>query len=544
MLLEELMKIAEKFPDDLAVLSDNERVTYSELMELSKKAAHKLSRMDVGKGDFVTIELPRSRYYVAATMGTWMVGAAFAALDSTYPADRLEYIANDCHAKVRITDAFFEDIDDEPSIQDICFPEGNDRSLLVYTSGSTGRPKGVLHSHLSIMDSVVRGNVAIDGENFKRKGEILGLPVPLSFIAGLTVLFGGMIGAMPVYIVPYVALRDPAKMSRLIAENDISTSYIPPKMIKVIDNTSGALKQIITGSEKLSNTWRSDVSLINFYGSSETAGGITFFPVDKEYENTPIGRPAGKEAFYILDENGNEANEGELCIAGHLALGYYGLPEQTAAAFIDDPFKDRDGFDILYKTGDLVKKNENGDLVYVNRKDWMIKINGQRVEPGEIEHIIRMTENVADAAVTSFVGAAGQTYIAAYYTVKKDSEVKEEDIKKIIGENLPIYMMPAYFVRLDTMPLNANGKLDRKSLKAPEIAASAEYIAPRDDIERELCTAFEKALDLPRIGIKDDFFSLGGDSIRVMILEQLCPDLALSTKMIYEKHTVEELAEA
>ncbi len=544
MLLEELMKITEQSPDNLALLSENEKVTYRELLDLSRKVAHKLSCLQIGKGDFVTIELPRSSKYVAASLGVWMVNAAFAALDNTYPADRLAFIAADCRAKIRIADSFFENIGDEPLIRDICHPDENDYSLLVYTSGSTGRPKGVLHTHLSLTDSSVRAPYSIGAENFKRKGEIVGLPVPFSFVAGLNVLFGGMVCGLIPFIIPYLALRDPAIMSRIIYENNISIAYIPPKMIKVLENKGGVLKTIITGSEKVTNTFRKDVDIYNSYGASEVGGTLTSFAVDREYENTPIGHTIGKEKIYILDEDGNEVNEGEMCIAGHFAAGYHNLPEETAEHFVPNPFKDRDGFDIMYKTGDIVTRTESSDIVYINRKDWMIKINGQRVEPGEIEHTIRMADNVVDAAVTSFTGAAGQTYIAAYYTVKDGTEVREEDIKKVIGDTLPAYMMPAYFIRMESLPLNANGKLDRKALKAPEIAASAEYIAPGDEIEKELCEAFEKALNLPRIGIKDDFFALGGDSIRVMVLEQLCPKLKLSTKMIYEKRTVEQIAEA
>ena len=544
MLLEKLMEVAEQFPDDFALLSEKEKVTWRELMELSRRAAHKLSRLEIGKGDFVTVELPRGRNYVAAALGAWMVNAAFAALDSTYPPDRLEYIAKDCGAKLRISDSFFENIGDEPPLSEVCHPAENDYSLLVYTSGSTGRPKGVLHTHLSMTDSSARAPYTIGAEDFKRKGEIVGLPVPFSFVAGLNVLFGGMICGLIPYIIPYAALRDPFIMSRIIDENNITIAYIPPKMIRVLENRGGVLKTIITGSEKLTNTFRSDAAIFNSYGASEVGGTLTSFPVDREYENTPIGHPIGREKIYVLDENGNEADEGEMCVTGHFAAGYYNLPEETAEHFVPNPFKDRDGFDRMYKTGDIVARTDSNDLVYINRKDWMIKINGQRVEPGEIEHTVRMADGVADAAVASFTGAAGQTYIVAYYTVKPGADVSEAKIRKVIADTLPSYMMPANFIRLESLPLNANGKLDRKALKPPEIASSAEYVAPKDELEKALCEAFEKALNLPRIGIRDDFFALGGDSIRVMVLEKLCPKLKLSTRMIYEKRTVEKIAEA
>ena len=544
MLLEELLKIAEQLKDEVVLIDDKERVTYQELFNYSRKIASKLARLNVGKGDFVTIELPRNKQYIASLFGAWMVNAAYAALDSAYPADRLDYIANDCKAKVRINESFFTDIDNESMLEKICFPGPNDYALMVYTSGSTGRPKGVLHAHLSLYEMSVRTAIGCGTDNFKRKGQVMGMPIPLSFIAGQSIVYGGMLAGLRIFVIPYAALRDPRLMSSIIAENNLSMSYIPPKMINVVDNKAGVLKTIITGSEKLTNVYREDCEILNCYGASETGGGVTFFKVDKKYENTPIGKIVGKEVAHILDDNDQEADEGELCLAGHFALGYYNLEEQTKEHFIPNPFKEKDGFDILYRTGDMVKRLEDGNLLYVNRKDWMIKINGQRVEPGEIEGIIRMVPGVFDCAVKDFVGAAGQTYIAAYYATKPDAEVKEEDIKKAIKDNLPSYMMPAYFVKLEKLPTNANGKLDRNALKAPEIVAAKEYVAPRNEEEKILCAAFEKALNIPRVGIKEDFFALGGDSIRVMVLEQLCPELKLSTKMIYEHRTVEAIAKA
>lgn len=544
MLLEKLLKVSEDYKNEYALIDKNGKVTYQELFDYARKIAHKFARLGLGKGDFVTIELARNRKYVASLIATWMVNAAFAALDNAYPSDRLDFIAHDCKAKIRINDSFFDDVENEPKLEKISFPEPNDYSLLVYTSGSTGRPKGVLHNHVSLYDMSVRGSIGCEADNFKRAREIIGMPIPLSFIAGLSVLIGSLLERITTFIISYSALRDPQLMSKTIYENNISIAYIPPKMIKVFQNKDNVLKTIITGSEKVTNTFRPDCVIYNSYGSSELGGGVTFFKIDKEYENTPIGKVVGKEVIHILDDNDKEADEGELCVAGHFALGYYNLIEQTKAAFIPNPFKEKDGFDILYRTGDIVKRLEDGNLVYVNRKDWMIKINGQRVEPGEIEGIIRQVNGVLDCAVKDFVGAAGQTYIAAFYSLREGAEVKEEDIIKMVKDNLPNYMMPAYFVKLDKLPTNANGKLDRKALKAPEIIAAAEYIAPTTDEEKALCAAFEKALNIPRIGIKDDFFALGGDSIRVMVLEQLCPELQLTTKMIYEKRTVEAIAKA
>ena len=542
MILEQFMKVVELYPDNIAVTTECKEVTFAELSGMSRKIAAKLKRSGVDKGDFITIEAERSDKYIAAMIGAWMINSAFAALDSTYPEDRLGYIAKDCNAKVRVDDAFFDGIEKEVSLEEIDFPKGEDHSLLVYTSGSTGKPKGVLHTHQSLFDACRRNAAVFGTENYKRAGEVVGEPVPFSFIAGLMFVFTPLIGAATVCIIPYLALRDPKLMARFVEENRINVIYMPPKLLKVFTPAGDSLKLAFTGSERATELYRDDLKIINGYGSSESAGGVLFFTIDKKYENTPIGKPTGDEKVYVLNENGEEAEEGELCLSGHFALGYLNNAEQTNEVFIANPYKEKDGFDVLYKTGDIVRKLPDGNILYLNRKDWMIKINGQRVEPGEIEQTIRDVDGIADAAVKDFVGAAGQTYICAYYVKNKDADTDEEAIKKAVGAKLPSYMMPAYFIALEKLPVNANGKLDRKSLKAPEKDFSENYVAPRNETEKILCEAFARALNIEKAGVKDDFFDLGGDSISVMVLQQGCPELPLSTRMIYDERTVENLA--
>ena len=158
MFLEDLLKVYKLYPNDIVLEYENEKISYDEIIKLSKKVANKLKGLNVNKNDFVTVEIERNKYYVAALIGTWMINAAFAALDSSYPSDRLDFIASDCNAKVRINNDFFKDIDSFEEIDKICYPNPNDYSLLVYTSGSTGRPKGVLHTHLSVHDMYTRGD--------------------------------------------------------------------------------------------------------------------------------------------------------------------------------------------------------------------------------------------------------------------------------------------------------------------------------------------------------------------------------------------------
>ena len=278
---------------------------------------------------------------------------------------------------------------------------------------------------------------------------------------------------------------------------------------------------------------------------TETVGMGVGFLTDRSYDNTPVGRPCEGIGLYLLNEQGERSDEGEICLSGHLGRGYLNLPEQTAATFTPNPFKDEDGYDTLIRTGDLGRLLPDGNLIYVNRKDWMIKLNGQRVEPGEIEAAIRALDGIADAVVKDFVDPAGQIFLAAYYL--SDGERDEEALKRALAETLPDYMVPARFVHLERFPVNANGKLDRKALRAPDLSRSrAAYAAPENDRQAKTAAAFEAVLGAETVGIDDDFFSLGGDSIKVIMLQKALHEAGIdvSSQTVFEARTPRALAAA
>ncbi|MBR1483061.1 MAG: amino acid adenylation domain-containing protein, partial [Ruminococcus sp.] len=212
------------------------------------------------------------------------------------------------------------------------------------------------------------------------------------------------------------------------------------------------------------------------------------------------------------------------------------MPEQTAKTFVDNPFAAEDGFPKLLKTGDVVKKGDDGNIIYLNRKDWMVKINGQRVEPGEIEAIIKQEDGIHDAALKDFKNQYGQVYLVAYYV--EDAPVDPDDLKAAIARKLPSYMIPAFFVKLDKLPVNQNGKLDRGALIAPEAGSfKNEYIAPETDMQKMLCDAFETVLGVENVGVDDDFFALGGDSIKCAMVSEKCGVYKISTADIFSGKT-------
>ena len=533
LVLEKIIRNIEEYPDFTVLADEGEgnRFTYAQLDAYARKIAAKLVRSGVGAEDFVCIELPKSKEFVAAIFATLLVGAAYAPLSPSYPEERLSYIQNDCGAKVNINAKFLKGIEKEVPFEGVTQVGVDAPALLIYTSGSTGKPKGVLHSRRSIDDAVLRFNEYFD----LPRGSAVALGAPFTFVVSVHDIFLPLSACMTGYIVPFETMRDPILLADYIQTHQINHTFISPKMLKVFEPKGDSLKSVYTGSERVSDTYSDAFELTVMFGQSECAG-VTAFKVDKPYENTPIGKPIGNIKAYILDENGNPAEEGELCFAGYFATEYLHLPEQSAKTFVPNPFCEQDGFEHLLRTGDICRYGEGGNIIYLNRKDWMVKINGQRVEPGEIESVIKQTPGIHDACIKDFKNQYAQVYLVAYYVEKEP--IDEEEIKQNLLQKLPSYMIPSFFVKLDKLPVNANGKLDRAALEAPEAGAfKTDYVAPESDMQKALCAAFESVLGVEHIGIEDDFFSLGGDSIKCALVAAQCDIYKITTADIFAGKT-------
>ena len=413
-LTQQINQLINENPDFTIIVDqgENNSFTYSEFDAYARRIAAKLVRLGVEPRDFVTIELPRNKEYIASMYAVWLIGAAFAPLSPTYPDDRLAYIRENCRAKASINEKFLKRINDEIPYDGYIEAADEDPSLLIYTSGSTGKPKGVLHSHASISDSVMRYIGYLNAP----EGSRAALGAPFTFVASVQGIFAPLCSLTTAYLMPFEAMRDPVLLADYVYDNQINRTFISPKMLRVFKQKGDSLKYVITGSERVSNIYSDEFDIYVMYGQTESASAVLAYKIEKPLDNTPIGKPIGDVKAYILDENGAEADEGELCVSGHFASGYLGLSEQTAKTFTPNPFKDRDGFDTLIRTGDIVQRGEDGNIIYLNRQDWMVKINGQRVEPGETEAVIRIVEGVREAAVRDHKNAYGQVYLAAYYT--------------------------------------------------------------------------------------------------------------------------------
>lgn len=525
----------EKCPQKTAVIDDagKRKTTYEELYVMACRVVGYTRKLQLPAHSFIGICLPTSMEYIAAEIGIWLAGHAIVPMGDQFPQSRIRQIMEHSDSPLLIDEKVMSEIATTEPVEPTTLPEEDDINSLFYTSGSTGKPKGVLHSFRSF------GIPLFPDEMFEDLDvSLMAVTAPMFFVA-CKLIYDFVTRGKTVNVVPPAVRIDIRKLEDFLAEQEIEFVFIPPSVLPYFKNKSQSLKVVFTASERVSGVGPNGYKLINYCGQTETAGIGATFMVDKPYDNTPIGIPVTPYIYSVQDQDGNEVpfgEEGELCYRGDLTPGYYKDPERTAQLY-------RGGW---LHTGDIVRARPDGNLIYVNRKDWMMKINGQRVEPSEVEIVFKKIPGIDNAIVKGFTAGNKRQYLVGYYISKRG--VEEKDIIDYLSSKLPAYMVPVYFVKMDSFPLNMNGKTDRNSLQSPavedETIAREPYEAPQNDVEAKLCQAFERSLGHSQVGVNEDFFMLGGDSIRVMKLQTLCSDLSLTARIIYANRTPRKIAEA
>lgn len=497
--------------DRIALVDHNgsRRISYVQLDEQSGKVAGKLHAMGAKTGNFVIVDMARTSEYLAAYFGVLKAGCGVIPLTPQYPDERVAFIERESEALCIIREGFFDDIDSYEPFE--AATDDSSPALMIYTSGSTGRPKGIVHSAASIAAAVMRQQTLLDGISHP----VYAASAPFSFIAhtleNLVILsLGGT-----VHILSDEIRRDPVKLVEYYSEYKIECSHISPQLLKLMMNEDLTPRRIFTGSELLSGVSLKNCELINLYGQSETAMAVCHFKVEHSHDSTPIGRPFDDLKAVVLGENGLPAPQGEtgeLCIEGNFNVEYFKNPELTAKTFIPT-----ENGTLLIHTGDMAFFDENGDIVYVSRKDWMVKINGQRVEPLEVERALSQSDGILHAAVRVLENASGEKYLAAYY----DGEIKEEAaLRAELSGTLPEYMIPRMFIHMDALPLNINGKLDRPALPDPA-DLTKETSELENDMQKKIAGLCLAVLDRGSIGPDTDLYALGISSIGVIKLSML-----------------------
>ena len=524
---------AAETPDKTALIFGDKQMSYQELNAHANRIANALIEDGIGCEDIVGVMLERSFEMVAAIIGILKAGAAYLPLDADYPGERLDFMMRDSKAKILLTQkelagklspssVTIHDVQDLLDKEDSALPQVSislsNLAYIIYTSGSTGRPKGVMVSHGSLFN-LIKAQVDIFGITSETR---LLQFASISFDAAASELFTTLCSGATLCLVDKQTLLDGVKLVEYIKTQGITTSTIPPSVLRVLmpDNLDG-LSTIISAGEALKpeivKNWLNDRrTLINAYGPTEgticaSAQRITEIA---ENEAMPIGRPIANVRIYVLDKFMNPVAigvPGELYIGGHgVARGYLNRPGLTAEKFVPDPFSGKPG-ERLYRTGDLVRYRKDGALVFLDRIDSQVKIRGFRIELGEIENKIRENDQVLDCHVLAF----GKTdkKLAAY--IVSDKEPDMEALKYNLHKYLPDYMVPSVFIHLEKMPLTANGKIDISALPSPE-GMRARFVKAQSDIEIKLTEIWEDVLGVDPIGVNDNFFDLGGHSLSIV----------------------------
>ncbi|MFE7932588.1 non-ribosomal peptide synthase/polyketide synthase [Streptomyces sp. NPDC057456] len=557
---------AARTPEATAVVFEDTALTYAELDLRVERLAHTLAAHGARAEATVAVALPRSLALVTALLAVHRAGAAYLPLDTGYPAERLAYTLTDARPVCLVTadgvalpdtgvPTLTVDADgapDRPAHAPL--PTAHDPrhpAYVIYTSGSTGRPKGVTVPHEGIANRLLWMQDAYrlgSGDRVLQK-------TPAGFDVSVWEFFWPLVAGAALVVARPEGHQDPAYLADLIRRQHITTAHFVPSMLRAfLDEPAAAgctgLRQVMCSGEALPAPLAARFHRIlpgsrlhNLYGPTEASVDVTAHEVPADPAAVPIGRPVWNTRTYVLDAALRPVPPGvagELYLAGvQLARGYLGRPGLTAERFVADPYADRPGAR-MYRTGDLARWTRDGALEYLGRADDQVKLRGFRIEPGEIETVLAAHPSVGHATVV-----LRDAHLIAYVVPARDgAPVNATALRAHAAEVLPAPMVPAAVVTLDALPLTPNGKLDRRALPAPDFAAEVTETRPRTALEETLGALVADVLGLERVGVEDDFFSLGGDSIVAMrlVARARAAGLAFSPRDVFRHKSVAGLA--
>lgn len=537
---------AQRHPEHLALECGEEKLTFGQLSVLSNHIASYLHEVKgVRSGDLVGLMLDREKYLVPLILGVLKAGGAFVPIDPNYPANRVKSIINNSSLKVLITRAKHKDVFAASStvlnldeyLEDIIkFPvkplsqklDCKNLAYVLYTSGSTGTPKGVMIEHRSLMNYIKWAA----GNYVKNEKATFPLYTSISFDLTITSIFTPLITGNKIMVYEENEFNF---IEKVINREDIDIIKLTPSHLKIVndgldpDSISGKrTKKLIVGGEALPTQlakdiyqkFRGKVEIYNEYGPTEATVGCMTHKFDQTETTTSvsIGHPINNTQIYLLNESLEHVPTGmigELFISGdNLARGYVGGDEITDQHFIENPFiKGKK----MYRTGDVAVRCFNGEVVFKGRKDDQVKINGHRVELGEIERHLLSHDSIKEAIVT-IREEEDNTHTVAYYVAS--NRIETDEIKSHLSETLPQYMVPHYYMHLDQMPLNSHGKLDKKALPQPEIKIEEERVTSVNSIEEKLVRIWSDILKLDgrHISVTKSFLDLGGHSLKIVLM--------------------------
>nr|WP_232911560.1 syringopeptin non-ribosomal peptide synthetase SypB [Pseudomonas syringae] len=570
-------------PDAVALMFEAQTLSYGELNARANQVAHRLLALGVRPDDRVAICVERGPAMIIGVLGILKSGAGYVPLDPAYPLERLAYVLGDSTPVALLSQRsvqqalpvcevpliYLDDVDlQDESVCNLQVPvKPADLAYVIYTSGSTGLPKGVMVEHRN----VARLFSATQDWFVFNEQDVGALFHSFAFDFSVWEIWGALLHGGCLLIVPQLISRSPEDCYDLLCSAGVTVLNQTPSAFRQLIAAQGkserahSLRQVIFGGEALETAmlkpWyarkvNAGTQLVNMYGITETTVHVTYYPLQAEDAQrmgaSPIGEHIPDLQLYVLDAHREPVPVGvigELYVGGAgVARGYLNREALTAERFLDDPFNTAPGAR-LYRTGDLGRWLADGSLEYLGRNDEQVKIRGFRIELGEIEARLSACQGVRDAVVVVREDEPGDKRLVAYLTTQQSGDLLDiESLREHLQGTLPQYMVPAAYVQLDTLPLTANGKLDRKALPAPDRSALASrgYEAPEGDTEMAIARIWQDLLQLEQVGRHDHFFELGGHSLlAVKLIERMRQiDLVADVRVLFSQPTLSALAAA
>jgi aspartate racemase len=568
----------ERSPDAVAVVFEDQQLSYRELNQQANQVAHYLRRLGVGPETLVGVCMERSLEMIIGLLGILKAGGAYVPLDPDYPKERLVFMLKDTQARVLLTqerlveklpdrtvhliriDKHWEEITGESYENLETGATAENLAYVNYTSGSTGEPRGVEVLHRGVL----RLLFGVEYVHIDKSETFLHL-ASTSFDASTFEIWGPLLHGAKCVLFPGT-VPSPTELGQLFHQHKVSTLWLASSLFNtVIDEAPDALsgvRQLLIGGEALSvpQVRRAlallpQAQIINGYGPTESTTFTCCCSIPRELDQSinsvSIGRPISNTKVYLLDANLSPVPigvTGELCIGGDgLARGYLNRPDLTAEKFIPNPFSSEPGAR-LYRTGDLARYLPDGNIEFLGRIDNQVKIRGFRIELGEIEAVLEQHAAVRDAVVLAREDVSGDKRLVGYIVPNQEPTPTPHDLRSYLKEKLPQHMVPSAFVFLDSLPLTPNGKVDRRALPAPDEnrpELKEAFVKPRTSVEELLAGIWAEVLKLEKVGIHDNFFDLGGHSLKATqvmsrVREALRVDLPL--RVMFEAPTIAELA--
>ncbi|MEA5366914.1 non-ribosomal peptide synthetase [Amycolatopsis sp., V23-08] len=558
-------------PDAIAVSDGATALTYRELDERANRLAHRLIGLGVRQDHRVAVLLERSIDLVVAILATVKAGGVYVPVHEDYPADRRQWVVDHADVTVLLADTVMRGaglpagvpvlvVDDDPATAgqpatDPSVPIHPDQlAYVIHTSGSTGHPKGVAVTQRDVVRLIFNTQWTVE-----RHARVL-MVAPYAFNVSTYEIWMPLLHGGRIVIAPPGRL-EPATLRELIARERITGIHLTAGLFRVLAeeslDTFTGLSEILTGGDVIApGAVRRvldacpDIVIRAMYGVTECSLFSAHNPLDASFRPgtlVPLGDAFNDVTIHLLDDRLSpvpNGTEGEIYIAGRgVSRGYFGRTDLTAEVFVADPFGEPGTR--MYRTGDLARRNDDGLIELVGRASSQVKILGFRVELAEVEAALASYPGLAQVVVVVRELESGEKRLVGY-VVPESGDVDLGALRAHVRESLPDYMIPAAFVQLASLPLTANGKLDRKAMPEPDFEAAAAYRAPETPLQEALCAIFGSVLEVPQVGIDDSFFDLGGQSLQAMrLLNRMKADLDvdLLINVLFDKPTVAELAE-